>query len=133
MCWTHLCVALVCDSATLPEAGDCTNTKSTAWWVPSSFYVSCSCPWSPFHPSDLREVSFLCMLAGAAADPSEAKPSQHQLKSSPPLPAMHQAIRCPAHIIFSGWATPRVTPKGCLSPYLRSSLTRKILPYYFST
>lgn len=127
MCWTHSCVALWF----VTEAGDCTSTKSRAWWVPSSLSVNCSHPWSPFHPRDLREVSFLCMQVGEIANPSEAKPSQRQLKNSPPLPAVHQEIRSDIrksgsrHLLGLGYTG--VTPTGCLSPYPRFSLTRKLL------
>lgn len=137
MCWTHLCVALVCDGATLPEAGRSTSTKSRAWWISYSFSVNSSFPQSPFHPSNLGEVSFLSKPVETIAGPPEAKPCQHQLKNSPHLPAIPQEIRSNIRKSSSrgllAWAVQRVAPKEFLSSYPVSFLTRKLLTYCFST
>lgn len=110
MCWNHSRFALFCDGDTLSEAGDCTSTKNRAWWVSSSLSVNCSCPRSPFYPSDLREVSFLCMPPWAIAYP---KPRQHQLKNSLPLCAVNKELDITseilAHVIFLSWAIWRVS------------------------
>lgn len=105
--------------------------------MPSFFSVNCSCPRSPFHPSDLGKVNFLCMPAGAIAEPSEAKPRQHQLRNSPPLPSVHQEIRCNIRTSSSHCLLRLVYTKGdsrrvphpihCVLPHHKAT---SLLPFY---
>lgn len=129
--------ALVCGSATLPEAGHCTGTKSRAWCMPSSSSANCCVPGPLSMQLISKKSAFSVCQWETIANPSEANPSQHHLKNSLPLLAVYQEIRCnirkfSSHCLL-GWAIQRVTPKRCLSPYPWSSLTWNLLLCYFST
>lgn len=123
--------ALVCDSATVPEAGHCTSTKSRSWHMPSSSSANCCVPGPLSMQLVSKKSAFSVCQRETIASPSKAKCSQHQLKNSLSLSAVYQEIRCSIRKFSShyllGWAIQRVTPKRCLSPYPRSSLTWNLL------
>lgn len=128
MCWTHSCVALVCDSATLPESGDCTSMKSRAMVGVFLLSVNCSCP---------GHLSIQVISEKSAFSVCQCEQLPIHLRQSPAsiisrthhlflqyVKKLDVTSGTQAHIVFLGWAIRRVIPKGCLSPYLGSSLTK---------